>query len=86
MTWMRTFTTKNVCCAKADTEAGVFEIVMSMMSYDAWGVPQPSLMGMKWAYKKWVWRQEHCLFVVIRTVSQIIHQVAFTRSIGHDHR
>lgn len=87
MTWMRTFTTKE-SAVQRQTEK---RELRNCYEHDelrcmGMGIPEPSLLGMKWDYKKWEWRQELCLFVVLRTLSQIIHRLAFTRSIDHDHR
>lgn len=40
-TWMKTFTTRLPALSKADTGAGAFEVIMSMMSYDAWEFLSP---------------------------------------------
>lgn len=58
---------------------------MSMMSYDAWRVSEPRLSGMNGLTKKMGMASGALFAIVLRTRSQIIHQVAFTRSSDHDH-
>lgn len=54
---------------------------MSMMSYDAWRVSEPRLSGMNGLTKKMGMASGALFAIVLRTRSQIIHQVAFTRSL-----